>query len=82
MFGNVTRQNVCQPLAPSTRAASSSRAALRLHQRNQFARDERERDKNRRQDNARHGENDFDVVIHQPRAEPALRAENQNVNHS
>ena len=24
MFGSVTRQNVCQPLAPSTRAASSS----------------------------------------------------------
>jgi hypothetical protein len=24
MFGSVTRQNICQPLAPSTRAASSS----------------------------------------------------------
>ena len=69
-------------------------AALRLHERNQFARDERKRDKNGRQHNARHGENDFEIVLVQPvcqpgklrmvrvqvKSQPALRAENQDVN--
>ena len=72
MFGSVTRQNICQPLAPSTRAASSSVAALRLHERNQLARDERKRHKRRRQHDARHGKDDFDVVIASARSKPAL----------
>jgi hypothetical protein len=40
--------------------------ALRLHQRNQLARDEGEGDEQRGQDDAGHGEDDLDVVLHQP----------------
>ena len=44
------------------RAASSSLGALRLHQRDQLARDEREGDEHRREHDAGHGEDDLDVV--------------------
>ena len=53
--------------------------ALRLHQRDQFARDERKRHENRRQHDAGNGEDDLDVVCRQPRPKPALRAEEQHV---
>jgi len=52
MFGMVTRQNVCQPLARA-RARLLLGAALRLHKRDQLARDERNGHKNCRQHNPR-----------------------------
>ena len=52
--------------------------ALRLHQRDQLARDERERDEHRGQHDARHREDDLHVVVAQPRAQPALQAEQQH----
>ena len=60
------RQNVCQPLAPSTRRRFLLLGALRLHQRDQLARDERERDEHRRQHDAGHREDDLDVVLGEP----------------
>ena len=54
--------------------------ALRLHQRNQLARDERKGHEHRRQDDAGHGKHDFDVVLGQPGPDPALRAKHQHVN--
>ena len=51
--------------------------ALRLHQRDQLARDERKRDEGRREHDAGHREDDLDVVRGEP-AEPALRAEQQH----
>ncbi len=56
--------------------------ALRFHQRDQFARDEGERDEGGGQNNSGDGEDDGDVVLHQPGAEPALRAEDQHENES
>ena len=53
MFGSVTRKNVCKPLAPSTRAASSSSRARRFHDRDDLARHERKRHEDRRQHDAR-----------------------------
>jgi hypothetical protein len=53
--------------------------ALRLHQRNELARDEREGHEHGGQHDAGHGEDDLDVVVGQPRADPALRAEHQHV---
>ena len=53
--------------------------ALRRHQRQQLARDERKRDEDRRQHDARHGEDDLDVVGRQPRSEQSLGAEEQHV---
>ena len=63
MLGSVTRQNVCQPEAPSTMRRLFLVAALRLHQRDQLARDERKGDEDRRQHDAGHGEDDLDVVL-------------------
>jgi hypothetical protein len=54
-------------------------AALRLHQRDQLARDEGEGDEERRQHDAGHGEDDAHLVRLQPGPEPALRAEHQHV---
>ncbi len=53
--------------------------ALFLHQRDQFTRHERHGDENRRQHDARQGEDDLDVVILQPRAEQALSTEHQYI---
>src|SRR5258705_5931088 len=50
-------------------------AALGLHQRNQLARNERKRDKNSGEHDPRHSENNLDVMLGKPRAEPALQAE-------
>lgn len=77
MFGSVTRQNRRKPPAPSE-AAASSVAALRLHQRDQFAGDEGEGHEHRGQHDAGRGEQDLDVVRLQPRAEPAVGAEQQH----
>ncbi len=55
-------RKVCQPLAPSDSAASSSAFPDLLHQRDQFARDEREGDEHRREHHARQREDDLDVV--------------------
>ena len=46
-----------------------------LHDRNELARDEREGDKDRRQHDPRHREDDFEVVRSQPFAKKALQAE-------
>ena len=78
MLGSVTRKKVCQPEAPSEIAASSSSRALLLHQRDQLARDEREGHEDGGEHDAGHREHDLDVVIAQPAAEPALRAEQQH----
>ena len=43
MFGSVTRQKVCQPLAPSDERRLLLVGALLLHQRDQLAGDERGR---------------------------------------
>ena len=42
MLGSVTRQKVCQPLAPSDDGRLLLLGALLLHQRDQLAGDERE----------------------------------------
>ena len=78
MLGRVTRQKVCQPDAPSVSAASSSDAALRDHQRDQLAGDEREGDEDRRQDEPGKREDDLDIALLEPLAEPALGAEQQH----
>ena len=62
MFGRVTRKKVCQPVAPSDSAASSSLRPCSVHQRDQLARDERKGDEDRRQHDAGHGEDDLDVM--------------------
>jgi hypothetical protein len=53
--------------------------ALRLHQRDQLARDERKGHEHSGQHNPRHGKNNLDVMRHQPGPKPALRAEDQHV---
>ena len=53
-------------------------AALGAHQRDELARDEREGDEHGRQHEARKREDDADVVVCKPRAEPALGAEDQD----
>ena len=53
--------------------------ALLLHQRDQLARDEREGDEDRGQHDARHREDDLDVVLGEPRTEEALGAEQEDV---
>ncbi|MNC47723.1 hypothetical protein D3C75_968010 [compost metagenome] len=53
--------------------------ALLLHQRDQLTGHERHGNENGRQDNARQGEHDLDIVVLQPRPEQALRAEHQHV---
>ena len=63
MFGSVIRQNVCQPRAPRPTRRLLLVRALRLHQRDQLARDERERHEHRREHDARDGEDDLDVVL-------------------
>ena len=76
--GSVTRRNICQPLAPSATAASSALGALLLHHGDQLARHERDTDEHRREHDARKREDDLDVVRGEPRAEAALRAEQQH----
>ena len=72
MLGSVTRQNICQPLAPRLTAAISSSGADRLHDRDQLAGHERQRHERRRQDQPRRGEDDLDAVLAQPRARSSL----------
>src|SRR5476649_939135 len=103
MFGSVTRQKVCHPLAPSVTAEYSSSVpwdcmrGISSRATNgkvtnvviriifavpgiilattfvtfPLAGHERKGDERRRQDDARHGEDDPDVVLDQPRPEPA-----------
>ena len=54
-------------------------AALFLHQRNEFARNEGEGHEHGREHQPRHCEDDADVVFDQPRSEPALGTEDQDV---
>ncbi len=54
-------------------------AALIGHQRDQFARDEREGDEDRGKDYAGQGEDDLDVMLGQPWSQPALEAEHQHI---
>ena len=49
--------------------------ALRLHQRDDFARDKGEGNEQGCQNNARNGENDLDAVRFQPTAQCRVRAE-------
>ena len=53
--------------------------ALLLHQRDQLARDEREGHEDGREHDARHGEDDLDVVLGEPGTEQPLGAEQQHV---
>ena len=53
--------------------------ALLLHQRDQLARDEREGHEDRREHDARHGEDDLDVVLGEPGTQQPLGAEQQDV---
>ncbi len=68
---------------PTGRAQHDGRlllfAALRLHQRNQLARHEREGDEHGGQHDARHGKDDLEIVRGQRRPEPSLRTEQQHV---
>ena len=54
--------------------------ALRLHQGNEFPRNERESDEHGGQHHARHSKNNLDVIRLQPRAKPTLCPENQDIN--
>lgn len=51
---------------------------FRLHGGRQFAGDERKRNKKRRQDNRRHGEENLDMTLFQPRAQPTLGPEKRH----
>ena len=80
MFGSVTRQSVCQPVAPSTTAASSSSrlpcaciSGISSRAMNGKV------TKIGRQHDARHREDDLHVVLLQPRPEPALQPEDQHI---
>jgi hypothetical protein len=79
MFGSVVYRKTCQPGRTENDGSLLFLAPLRFHQRNQFPGDKRKGDEDRRQDDARHGENDLDVVFVEPGAKPALRAEHQHV---
>ena len=76
----MTRQKVCQPLAPSDERRLLLVAALLLHQRDQLAGDEREGDEDRSP--ARCPGTAKMILMPcacEQRAEPALRAEQQHV---
>ena len=76
------RQRDAQERLPAARAEHERGlfflGALRLHQRDQLARDERERDEHGREHDAGQREDDLDAVLGEPRAEQALRAEQQH----
>ena len=78
MLGSVTRQKVCQPRGAERQRGFLLARALLLHQRDQRARDEGERDEGGGQDQPRHGEDDADAGAVQRRAEPAVGAEQQH----
>ena len=73
------RQRDAAERLPAARAEHGRRllllGALRLHQRNQLARDERKRDEDRRQHDPRHREDDLEVVLARAsrRTSPAAR---------
>ena len=80
MLGRVTRQKGADsPRRPATTAASSSSRPWSGHQRDQFARHEGKGDEDGRQHDARQREQDVDVMIDQPGAEPALHPEHQHI---
>jgi hypothetical protein len=63
-FGSVTNRNVFEAARPERRARpSSSPVSLLLHQRDQLARHERERDENGRQHNAGQRKDDCDADV-------------------
>ena len=78
MLGSVTCQNTCHPLAPRTTAASSSPAPAACISGINSRGDEGKGDEDGGQHDARHGEDDPDVVGRQPGTEPALGTEQQN----
>lgn len=78
-MGSVIRKKACQLLAPSVSAPNCANA---FHQRDQFARDEGECNENRAQNNSGRREDNLDVMLNEPSAEPALGTEEQNVNHA
>ena len=82
MLGSVTRQNVCHPPAPEHDGGFLLFGPLLLHQRDQLARDERRGHERRGQHHAGHREDDLDVVVEQPRPEPAVHAEQQHEDHA
>ena len=71
MDGSVTRQNVCQPDAPSVCAACSWSVADLAQDGNHLAHDERQRDEHRREDHPGQREDHLDPLLGQPVAEPA-----------
>ena len=78
MLGRVTRQKVCQPGSAHGERGLLVGAAVAGHQRNELAGDEREGDEDRREHEPRQREDDADVMVLEPRAEPALRAEQEH----
>ena len=81
MFGSVTRQNICKPPAPSTRAASSSSVPCACIS-GISSRATKGNVTNSVASTIRHGEDDVDVVRLEPRPEPALPAEEQHEDHA
>ena len=79
MLGRVTREKVCQPLAPKHERRFFLLAPLRLHERDQLARDERKGDEDGGEHDAGDGEDDLDIVLVEPGSEPPLSAEHQHV---
>ena len=78
MFGKVTRQKICQPPAPSEAAASSWSAPCCCISGISSRATNGKVTKSGGQHDAGRGEDDLDVVLAQPRAEPAVRAEQQH----
>ena len=70
--GSVIRQNVCQPLAPSVRAACSCSSPISRSVGHDLARDEGDRDEDRRDHHRGQGEQHHDAAVREPASEPAL----------
>ena len=79
MFGSVTRQKICQPLAPSDSAASSSSVPCSCISGISSRATNGKVTKMVASTMPGHGEDDLDVVRREPRPEPALQAEQQHV---
>ena len=82
MLGRLTRKK-CLPAARAQRQGGFFLfLALRFHQRDQLAGNERERHEDGGQHNARHRKNNLQIMPHQPGPEQPLQSKQQNVNQS
>ena len=82
MLGSVTRQKVCQPPAPRTMAASSSSVPCSSISGISSRATNGKVTKIVASTIPGSGEDDLDVVVDEPGAEPALRAEQQHEDHA